>query len=326
MPMSKNSADRFCGQCGVSLVPLEVPHTSSRCGTCGKTRHHLRLGTGGKGIYIKSGESFTLPAGWLTMSFNPQLSRGKLARAGVPFLLKQQFLAGMPKQQGEMRESLQKLREHWQADLKRSDKLTDIDWSREGAGDAAFERLKDDKDSWEWNLLMRDVFAEAVLEALDGNDLPVAAHRALQLGLFHGLSVVTEPFFEELVWRGYIAGLVIHEAGAAADHVPGEVEALAELDPLFDRLGEATLRTWIDSGSPIGPRIGVSRLPEAILVARAKWHLTRLQREREEKSRQPAEHRAKSELRIKWLTFWLSLVGSGVVGSLVGKFWPAISG
>ena len=107
---------------------------------------------------------------------------------------------------------------------------------------------------------------------------------------------MSEPYFEDMVWRGYQAGLAIHESSSAADHVPGEVEALAELDSLFQRVGERTLRTWLDSGSTLGPRLGVSKIPEVQLVARANWHLEEFKRLREEKAKAPAERRANSEL------------------------------
>lgn len=324
--MSDSLPENFCSHCGVSLVPLHGMHTSAACATCGKTKYFVRPGDGGKGIRVEAGDLIHIPAGTLQLSFDPARSSGRLARGGVPFLLKTLFTSGMPQKPEEFVNKLRALRDVWEQELQSSDKLAGIDLSAPSGGDEAFERLKDEKDSWEWHMLLRDLFAVLTLEAVEKGDATTAAHFGLYTGLLRGLSIVTEPYFEETLWRGYLAGLAIHQCSTSADHVPGEVEALAELDPLFRRIGEATLRTWIDSGSAIGPRIGVTTIPETILLARAKWHLERLKSEREEKSKQPAEHRAKSELRIKWLTFWLSLVGSGVVGSLVGKFWPAISG
>lgn len=197
--------------------------------------------------------------------------------------------------------------------------LAGIDLSSPTGGDEAFERLKDDKESREWLMLMRDIHASMVLDAVEGNNAALAAHQALCVGLFHGLTVVADPYFEDMVWRGYLAGLAIHECSTAADQVPGEVEALAELDPLFRRIGEATLRTWVDSESLIGPRIGVSAIPENLLVARAKWHLDEFSRLRAEEAKQPAETRARWEFRMKWLTWAASILGSAYVSHLLTR-------
>jgi hypothetical protein len=315
--MDDASLERFCSQCGVSLIPLEVPHTSSTCSTCGRMRHYVRPGKDGKGMQIEVGETVTLPAGWLTLSFDPALACGRLSRAGVPFLLKQLFTAGMPEKPADLVGSIDLLREQWQKDLEQSDKLAGIRLDTPAGGDLAFKRLEEEKDSHEWHVLMKDLSADVALDAVGEKDALKAAHAGLYTGLFHGLSVVTEPYFQEMIWRGYVAGLTIHESGEAAGHVPGEAEALQELDPVFKNLGEATLRTWVDSNSPIGPRIGIGSISEPVLLARAKWHLEVFKREREEQTARRAESRAKSELWIKWLTLGLAI--GGAVGALIGK-------
>jgi hypothetical protein len=318
--MSNQLADRFCSHCGVSLIPLEVPHSSAICATCGRTKYFVRPGEGGKGIAIEAGETFTIPAQWLTVSFDPFKGRGRLTRAGVPFLLKQLFTAGLPGTQQEFVSKLAQARDAWEKELQSSDKLAGINLSSPGGADEAFERLqKDHPDSWEWVMILKDFYTVMAVNAVEQNDALKAAHFALHAGVTHGLSVVTEPYFEEMAWRGYLAGVAIHESSQVAEHVPGELEALELLDPLFRRIGEANLQTWIDSNSAIGPKINVKSLPENVLLARAKWHLESLKREREESARRPAEARARSELRIKWLTLLGSLFGSALVGGYLAK-------
>ena len=143
----------------------------------------------------------------------------------------------------------------------------------------------------------------------------VLAWAGYMLGTVRGLTIVTEPLFEQTLWRGYLANQVVYEAAAAASQTPGEAEAIKRLQPLFRKLDEATLHAWVDSKLPIGPRIGVKELPEEIVSALAKWHLASLQRDREQALRKPAERRAEWELRLKWLTFGLALAG-GIVSAL----------
>ncbi len=129
------------------------------------------------------------------------------------------------------------------------------------------------------------------------------------LGTTRGLTIVTEPLFEQTLWRGYLANQVVYEAAAAASQTPAEAESIKQLEPLFRKLDEVTLHTWVESGLQIGPRIGVKRLPEEILAALAKWHLASFQREREQARLAASERRATWELRIKWMTLGLTTAG-----------------
>jgi hypothetical protein len=155
-------------------------------------------------------------------------------------------------------------------------------------------------------MLLKIIDSVMLKEAVEVNDAKAAGFAGLLTGLFHGLTILKEPYFEETVWRGYQAGIAIHECSNAADHALGESEALAELDTVFQRLGEATLRTWLDSGTALGPRLGVTKIPEPMLAARAKWHVEELQRQRDAQARAPAERRAMYQMQPGW---WFIEVG-----------------
>lgn len=47
---------RFCGRCGVSLIPLEGSHLSSNCEECGLKRYYVRTGDGGVGLKSEKGD------------------------------------------------------------------------------------------------------------------------------------------------------------------------------------------------------------------------------------------------------------------------------
>lgn len=314
------SVDRYCSECGESLVPLEVPHLSAECATCHRRKFFVRPGEGGIGIKIEAGESFTIPADFLRLSFDPTMAHGRLQRPGVPFLLQRLFVAGMSTNPDEFVAGVTAWRDSLEKDLWASDKLAGIDPTSPSAGDQAIDRLKGEQGSHEWHMWMKDLNALLATESVKANDASKAAHFGLWAGIHHGLSIVTQPYFEEMVWRGYLAGIAIHEAGNAADHVPGEVEALNQLDMLFHRVGEANLQTWVDSGVPIGQRIGVSSISEPLLVARAKWHLQKMKQSREDEVRKSADRRAGSELRLKWVQFLVTAVGSSGMTALILKY------
>lgn len=307
---ASDSVERYCSQCGRSIVPLNVPHLSAECADCGKTIHFVRTAPNGVGIQVEKGERFSIPAGFIQLSLDPA-SRGKLFRPGLSFLLKQFFIGSHPKQPADIASFIQELRDQADALLKSSKCLTGLDLDNESDAKIAIEKLKENQDSQEWHAMTMGAFSQSVNEAIDENDALKAAWSGYMLGTIRGLTIVTEPLFEQTLWRGYLANQVVYEAAAAASQTPGEAEAIKKLEPLFRNLDEATLHTWVESKLPIGPRIAVKGLPEEILSALAKWHLASFQREREQTLRNASERRATWELRLKWLTLGLA-AASGI--------------
>jgi len=269
----------------------------------------VRTAPDGTGIQVQKGERFTIPAGFIQISLDPA-SRGKLFRPGLSFLLKQFFVGNRPKEPSDFIAFTKVLNDDADIILKGSERLKGFDLENEDDAKAAIEKLKEDQESRDWHAMTMGALSQAVTEGIAKNDSLSAAWSGYMLGTVRGLTIVTEPLFEQTLWRGYLANQVVYEAAAAASQTPGEAEAIKRLEPLFRKLDEATLHTWVESKLPIGPRIGVKGLPEEILAALAKWHLASFQREREQGIRNASERRANWELRLKWLTFGLALAGA----------------
>ena len=309
-----SGSELYCPHSGRSLVPLDVPHLSEECPDCGKMVYFVRPGPDGAGIQAKDGERLTIPAGFLKLSLDPS-SGSKLTRAGIPFLVKHFFLGNHPSQPDDMPSAVKMLEEEADAILMGSEKLKGINFEDEKGQELLLDRLKKDQNSKEWHAMTMGALSKSLNDAIEKGEVLDAAWSGYMLGTVRGLTIVTEPQFEQTLWRGYLANQVVYEAAAASLHTPGEAEAIKKLEPLFRKLDEATLNAWVESKLPIGPRIGVNGLPEEILVSLAKWHLASAQREREQESRNTAERRAAWELRLKWLSFGLTLAGA-IVGSL----------
>lgn len=129
------------------------------------------------------------------------------------------------------------------------------------------------------------------------------------------MSIMKEQTFEDTLWRGYLANRVVYEAAAGAAHTPAESEAIKKLELLFNRLDESVLHTWIESGLPIGPRIGVKGIPEPTLLAFAKWHLSLFARKREDERRLREEKRSNRDIWIKGIGVGVS-VATAIFGIL----------
>lgn len=298
--------ERFCGYCARSLVPLEAPHLSSDCTKCGRTAYYVRHDPETGGIKVEAGERFTIPAGFIQLSLEPN-SRGKLFRPGLPFLLKQFFLSAHPRSKADVPEFLKSLEAEADAILKASPLLKDLDLDNDSDAQKGWERIREKTDGREFHAASLGSFVKVSEEALEQNDALQAAWAAYMAGTVRGLTIVTEPLFEQTLWRGYLANDVVYEAISAASRTPAEAEAMKKLAPLFQKLDEMTLHAWVESKLPIGPRIGVKNLPEELLTALAKWHLSSFQRQREDLVRAKAESRATLEMRLKWLSFGLAI-------------------
>jgi hypothetical protein len=298
--------ERFCGYCARSLVPLQTPHLSSDCTKCGRTAYYVRHDPETGGIKVEAGERFTIPAGFIQLSLEPN-GRGKLFRPGLPFLLKQFFLGTHPKSKDEVKDLPKSLEAEADAILKSSSLLKDLDLEKDSDAQKGWDLIRDKTDAREFHAASLGSFAKVLESALENNDTPQAAWAAYMAGTCRGLTIVTEPLFEQTLWRGYLANDVVYEAISAASRTPAEAEAMKKLAPLFQRLDEMTLHAWVESKLPIGPRIGVKNLPEELLSALAKWHLSSFQRQREDAVRAKSENRATWEMRLKWLTFGLAI-------------------
>lgn len=303
---TNNLQERFCSHCAKSFVPLDVPHLSADCGKCGRTSFYVRYDADGGGIRIEAGERFTVPAGFIKLSLDPS-SRGKLFRSGLPFLVKQLFLGVNPKSSDQIQSFAEELSADADSILKKSKVLEGLNLEDEKDATEAFKRLNENQESREWHAMGVGALSQQMREAIEGTDAKQAAWAAYMLGTYRGLTIVTEPLFEQTLWRGYLANDVVYEAAAAASRTPAEAEAIKRLSPLFQRLDEETLHTWVESKQPIGPKIGVRNLPEETLRALAKWHLTSFERNRQNDLRSASDRRASWDLRLKWLSFGLAI-------------------
>jgi len=296
----ENASDRFCSQCGVSLVPLAEPHTIRSCATCGRDTHVREVGRDG-GITIRPGDRFTIPAGALQVSLDPA-SRGKLFRPGLHFLLTQLFAGTLSSDKATLPAILEKLEKVSDTILENSALLKDLDLNAESDSKAAWERIEQNKDSREWFAALTGSFGQLAKKAIAEGETELAALYVHDATAAYAMTVALEPVFEETLWRGYLANSVVYEAVAATANTVAEQDAIRALDPLFQRLDEQTLHAWIDSNVDLGPRIGIKSVPEPVLRGLAKFHLAQFERRRADSLKAKQDAREAKELRIKWLS------------------------
>jgi hypothetical protein len=248
----------------------------------------------------------SVPKGLIRLSLDPA-SGSKLFRPGVAILVKQLMLSGSPSEPANVSDLFSSYQKEVETILKISELTRDIDLGSESAGETLAARLTGKETTREWWALLVGASCEAALDALAKGSIEEfgwAIHRATAA---HAMTVVAERVFEETLWQGYLANQVVHEATTAAAQTPGEAEAIKRLRPLFERLDEDTLHVWVTSGLAIGPRLGVSSLPEEVLLALARRYLERFEMKRQEEKAAREERRASRDLLIKWLSIALAV-------------------
>ncbi|MGZ3396328.1 MAG: hypothetical protein ACXWPK_19440, partial [Isosphaeraceae bacterium] len=177
---------------------------------------------------------------------------------------------------------------------------------------------KDEGELAEWWAILVHHGTAMVREALAENDTPRAVWAMNKIACYRSMFIFKQNL-EEHVWRGYLANQIIYNAASAAAHTPAEAEAINKLKPLFSKMEESVLHTWVKSGLPIGPRIGVKDLPEEMLKALAEWHLSVFQR-------QIDEDKWNQETRIKLRQNWYQglTVGMTIIGGLGAVAWTVV--
>ena len=131
------------------MVPRNVPHVSRSCGNCNKIIYLAEPGPDGKGIQVQKGDTFTIPAGWLTLSLDPARSKGTFTRAGVNSFVRHLVFSSLPSDPEKVVKYLNYLDGEADAVLLASPRMKDLDINSESGMERAFERFRDDPDSIE---------------------------------------------------------------------------------------------------------------------------------------------------------------------------------
>ena len=284
--------------------------------------HLVEPGEGGVGIKVEAGDQFVIPAGFIRLSLDPAASSGRLYRPGVTWLVERFFFDGRPETPGDVISSLETHIKESEVIIESSSLLKHLDLSDPEQGKEAMEILERNSESKERLAVVVHEAATIAKEAIAENDAQRAAW-ALDALMRARSMLIFKQHLEDSVWRGYLASHVVYESAAAASKTPAEAEAIKKLEPMFSRLEESVLHTWVKSGMPIGSRIGVSNLSEEVLKALAEWHLIQFQRKREEAKFQQDQRRHRTEAWSKGLTTGMAILTGTItaIGTAAGLLY-----
>ncbi len=272
---------KYCDQCGRSIVPLRVPHVERRCSDCGKSVYLVEPGEGGRGIRVREGDHFTIPAGWLTMSLDPSKSTGWLFRPGVSWFVAQLLTGDLPSNDEDVDDYLEKLKANADEILEGSERLAHLNLESEADAEKAIELLEQDRIAIEWWALLMGTLAAVLIDELEQGASRTSVVCAARMQAAHSMLVFKQSL-EEHVWTGYKHTRLIYDIASASARTPEDAEKIQALRPLFSKLDEDVLHAWVEGDVDIAPRIGVTGLDEALLKGLAKYHLSLFERRRQE--------------------------------------------
>lgn len=88
-----------CLACKDVIERTDVPHVIRKCSGCGREMHMIEPGEHGKGIFIREGDRFVIPKGFIKIALNPLQSTGRLFKPGLDMMATNLFLEGLYKKE-----------------------------------------------------------------------------------------------------------------------------------------------------------------------------------------------------------------------------------
>lgn len=295
---------RFCSDCGLSLVMLETPCTSSICGgECGKEIYFVRRGEDG-GIRIEEGEKFHIPQ--ITFSLDPKIG-GQFFRPGLESFIKQMFL--------EESISPEKLIEKYKETEARIDKeLSSLDCIQHcnletdsGVEEALKILETEGLHEYRFNL-MRSVFLRRCYASIEEGDALRAAYASHLAALFKEYSLLEHYHLKEIIWLGYGCYVELCKNEELTRESAKEQRLIKGALPKIASMETEILYAIANDGNNIGTRLGLSGISESTLKSLLLHELDRRTKDKEEyfKNREIAIKEKDNRLKIWGFLFTLA--------------------
>ena len=139
-----------CSVCKDVVERTDVPHVIRRCSGCGRDMHVLELGEHGRGVFIRAGDRFVIPKGWLKMSLNPLQSTGHLFKPGLDMMAQTLFLEGLYRNEEGFAEAVANLERQTDEIVNGFDPLAGLDINNPADAERIFSIMQGHSDTREF--------------------------------------------------------------------------------------------------------------------------------------------------------------------------------
>ena len=306
---------KFCQDCGLSLVHLDIMCNSATCEKCGQEVFFVREGKDG-GINVKKGEKLHTPQ--ITMSLDPSTG-GVFTRDGLEFFIKEFFL-GKAVSKDEFIDSLKETEQQIFAELSVLDCISHIDLTTATTEMVEVHKIleKLGLDEYRFKLYRSACIHQCRVEIEKGNALDAAflSYRADKLKeslLFEG------HHLKEIIWLGYSCYVDIVKNEGTTALAAKENKLIKGASNKIRNLGSEFLYALTNDGNDIAPRIALSGLAESTLKSLVQHELDRRERDQRDNFTKEDITIKRDANSIKRWIFFFTIINVSI--HFIYKYW-----
>jgi len=127
-------------------------------------------GEGGRGVLIRAGDQFVIPAGWLKLSANPLRSSGHMFKPGLAWFAELIFVENLPNKKDTFPAELERLETLSDDHLRKSSLLQGLSIDRQEDADKIIDILEKNRQTSEWWAFLCRVFLNCAKKAITAGD------------------------------------------------------------------------------------------------------------------------------------------------------------
>jgi hypothetical protein len=259
---------KFCSDCGLSLVKLDGWCSSRDCGKCRKEVFFVRRAEDG-GIKLEKGDKFHIPS--LTMSLDPN-EGGQFTRYGLENFIKQLFL-GEKVDEENLIEKFKTIEANIDKELLSLDCIEHCDLENESSVEEALAILeREGLKEYQYNLLRSISIRDCYKNIEEGNALRAvwASNRA---EIYKEFSLLEMHHFKEIMWLGYTCYIDLNKNDKATVESVKQQKLINSVLPKIKALNNETLFAYSQDDEDIAPRIATQGLTESTLTSLLKHEI-----------------------------------------------------
>lgn len=193
-----------CEKCKDIIDQKDAPHTVRTCEGCGRKMYVRELVKHGRGIQIREGDDFVIPANWLTLSANPLKGNANFTRAGLQWFAELIFLENLPNKYDGFLAELTRLKKIANDTLSNSNLLKGLDIENPDHTEEIIKKLETSKETTEWWSFLSGVYLSVVDDAISENNIQQAIW-AMTCAERCRAMVTYKNHLEEVIWMGHSA-------------------------------------------------------------------------------------------------------------------------
>jgi hypothetical protein len=195
-----------CEVCRNVIEQPDVPHVVRSCSACGREMRVVEPGAHGKGIQVRKGDRFVIPAGFIKIAANPLKATGRLYRPGLDWFASLIFVDNLPAHEKDYVAEATRLEA--ELDSRINTLVAPLDINDPEHIQQIIETVSARKGTAEFWSLWAAMFLGMARDARENNDSYRASWATACAERCRAM-VVFKDHLEEVVWMGHSAKRVI---------------------------------------------------------------------------------------------------------------------